>query len=43
MSRSLFPKPLPSWVQHGTMVFSEKSYASRKENTAIGIVPHQLG
>jgi len=43
MSRSLLPKPLPSWVQKGRIVFPAKSYSSRKVNTAIGKVPHQLG
>ena len=35
----LRPKPLPSWVQKGRMVFPEKSKCSRKVNTGMGIVP----
>ena len=42
-SRSLTPMPLPSLVQKGAIFLPVKSNASRKVNTAMGMVPHQLG
>ena len=43
MSASLRPMPLPSLVQKGAIVLPERSKLSKKVNSAIGMVPHQLG